>query len=285
MIPRPMRLTSTIRWAIISAVALCAGPASAAEPPASDSAPSLAFLEYLWHQGDLTGLRTEALRVTFVGGPDAEAARYLGDLARMRLDDVGGQDDLQSLVDTGTPLAPLADLALAQALVAHHPLTAADRAQAFSATWPADPHQRESHVLASYAFVDAGRFEEARTALSGVDVPPALTATLAHEPHWRRPVAGALLSAVLPGAGQLYSGRGAEAASALLVNALFAGGLVLAIRERSWAAVGVIGFFELGFYAGNIYGGADAAIRWNRRARDRALAVYAPLEPLEPLMP
>jgi tetratricopeptide (TPR) repeat protein len=78
------------------------------------------------------------------------------------------------------------------------------------------------------------------------------------------PLAGGL--SILPGLGQLYCERYEDALIALLVN----GGLIWASVEAFghdlYALGSVIGFVELGFYAGNIYGAVGDAHKYNRRA-------------------
>ncbi len=74
-----------------------------------------------------------------------------------------------------------------------------------------------------------------------------------------------LLSAVLPGLGQLYAGRWIDAVVAFLVNgALIAGTILLALPPTS-SVVGalVLGAFASGFYGGNIYNAVSDAQRAN----------------------
>ncbi|GAB6097742.1 hypothetical protein JCM14469_39960 [Desulfatiferula olefinivorans] len=77
-------------------------------------------------------------------------------------------------------------------------------------------------------------------------------------------VAGTL--ALIPGAGYLYLERYQDALVAFLLN----GGLILAAAESfdhdRPALGGVIAFVGFGFYAGNIYGSAGSAHKYNRRA-------------------
>lgn len=76
-------------------------------------------------------------------------------------------------------------------------------------------------------------------------------------------VAGTL--AIIPGAGYLYLERYQDALVAFLLN----GGLILAAVESfdrdQHALGGVIAFVGFGFYAGNIYGSASSAHKYNRR--------------------
>lgn len=69
---------------------------------------------------------------------------------------------------------------------------------------------------------------------------------------------------VIPGAGFLYCGRYQDALTAFLLNA----GLMLAayesFKDDNYALGSVIGFVELGFYAGNIYGAVGSAHKYNK---------------------
>ncbi|MCX7819301.1 MAG: hypothetical protein N2652_08845 [Kiritimatiellae bacterium] len=80
----------------------------------------------------------------------------------------------------------------------------------------------------------------------------------------RVPWVGGLLGLV-PGLGYVYSGEYANGARSLILNGIFLGLLALAMDEEQWAAAGAIGFLEVTWYSGSIYGGIDAAHRWNRR--------------------
>lgn len=85
----------------------------------------------------------------------------------------------------------------------------------------------------------------------------------------KRPIVGGVLGLV-PGLGYAYSGEYANAGRSFLLNALFMGFMALAARDDNWGAFGVASFFELTWYSGSIYGGIDAAHRWNRRLLDDA---------------
>ncbi len=87
----------------------------------------------------------------------------------------------------------------------------------------------------------------------------------------KRPWLGGLLG-VIPGLGYVYSGEYANGARSFLLNATFITLIVLAARDENWAGVGVAGFFEITWYTGSIYGGVDAAHRWNRQQRERVAA-------------
>jgi hypothetical protein len=85
----------------------------------------------------------------------------------------------------------------------------------------------------------------------------------------KRPWVGGVLGLV-PGMGYAYSGEWANAVRSLLLNGLFAWAMVETADDDEWALFGVCTFFEITWYSGSIYGGIDAAHRWNARRMDEA---------------
>ena len=79
----------------------------------------------------------------------------------------------------------------------------------------------------------------------------------------KSPMVGGLLG-LIPGLGYAYSGEYASASRSLLLNALCIWGIVEFSENEQWAGVAVVGFAEITFYSGSIYGGADAAVRYNQ---------------------
>lgn len=91
-------------------------------------------------------------------------------------------------------------------------------------------------------------------------------------------MAGAL-SAVVPGSGYMYAGNYEDGLTAFLINTLFISGTITAIHQRNYTTAYLVGAFGLPFYAGNIYGSANAAKKWNVRVRqEQRKKVYATLE-------
>ncbi|WP_020678349.1 tetratricopeptide repeat protein [Geopsychrobacter electrodiphilus] len=76
------------------------------------------------------------------------------------------------------------------------------------------------------------------------------------------------LSALLPGLGQLYTGRVRQATLAFLLNGAFILGAVEAIHNQNYAAGGILLFFELGWYGGNIYNATNNAHKFNQRTKN-----------------
>lgn len=83
----------------------------------------------------------------------------------------------------------------------------------------------------------------------------------------KSPLIAGSLSAILPGAGQLYTGRVRQAALSLLLNGAFILGALEAFEDENYAAGGILLFFELGWYGGNIYNAVNNAHKHNARAK------------------
>ncbi len=86
----------------------------------------------------------------------------------------------------------------------------------------------------------------------------------------KKPWVGGLLGLV-PGLGYAYSGEYANGARSLILNGLFIFGMAKTAEDDQWGGFAVISFFELTWYSGSIYGGLDAAHRYNEtQVRDCA---------------
>jgi hypothetical protein len=75
---------------------------------------------------------------------------------------------------------------------------------------------------------------------------------------------------MVPGLGYAYSGEYANALRSLILNGVFGFGMWHTAREEQWGAFGVITFCEFTWYSGSIYGGIDAAHRYNRERLEEA---------------
>ena len=119
----------------------------------------------------------------------------------------------------------------------------------------------------------AGQGEQARTVLSQAsdDETVALAALNSYEQERdKSPVLGGVLG-LIPGLGYMYAGEYANGLRRLILNGLFAGAMVYSGVEDQWGAFAVISFFEITWYSGSIYGGIDAAQRYNRARQERCL--------------
>lgn len=86
----------------------------------------------------------------------------------------------------------------------------------------------------------------------------------------KSPLAGGLWG-LFPGAGYWYSGEIANGFRSLILNSLFIYGMVDTAQNDQWGAFAIISFFELTWYSGSIYGGEDAAHRYNRDRLDSTI--------------
>jgi TolA-binding protein/TM2 domain-containing membrane protein YozV len=86
----------------------------------------------------------------------------------------------------------------------------------------------------------------------------------------KSPFLAGILSTFLPGAGQLYNGRHGDAVLTFLLNGLFIAGTIEAIQHDQLAIAGTLGFFEAGWYGGNVYSAVNGAHKHNRHT-DEAL--------------
>ena len=86
----------------------------------------------------------------------------------------------------------------------------------------------------------------------------------------KSPVLGGLLG-LIPGAGYWYSGEIVIGLRSLILNSLFLYGMYQTADDGQWGAFAVISFFEITWYSGSIYGGIDAAQRYNQNRLGTAL--------------
>jgi len=84
----------------------------------------------------------------------------------------------------------------------------------------------------------------------------------------KSPLLAGSLSAVLPGAGQLYTGHPDDAAAAFLLNGVFIGATVWAYHEDEPVAGTLLIGFDAIWYFGNIYNAANHAHQFNQQGRD-----------------
>ncbi len=86
----------------------------------------------------------------------------------------------------------------------------------------------------------------------------------------KNPKLGGVLG-LIPGLGYAYAKEYDNALRCLILNGIFISAMVYSASEGQWGAFAVISFFELTWYSGSIYGGIDAAHRYNKKRRDKVL--------------
>jgi tetratricopeptide (TPR) repeat protein len=148
----------------------------------------------------------------------------------------------------------------------------------FVALYPDDPEREAVLVRLAWLYMDTGDYHQAVATLE--KIPPgslryataqSLIKALEERPYQapKSPEAAGTLAALLPGAGHLYVGRPAEAATSFLLNGLFIWGAVAAFTHDSPVLGGILVFFELGWYQGGIRSAAAAAREVNAEAEKR----------------
>lgn len=233
-------------------------------------APGLRLAIDLADRGDAAAAAVEFRRLAIDTESPADRGAY--EWAAAREHARAGMTDpsermLDRAEDSGAPKAPCL------LLRAENAASAGDRAaEAFfwsglrDAADTDDARSFAARKLAASSLI-SGRPDAAVAALQ--TSPRNETAALAAINAWRTaprksPRIGGLLG-LIPGLGYVYSGEYANAGRSLILNGLFLGFMALAAEDENWGAFGVAGFFELTWYTGSIYGGVDAAHRWNRQ--------------------
>jgi tetratricopeptide (TPR) repeat protein len=100
-----------------------------------------------------------------------------------------------------------------------------------------------------------------------------LAGALKQLPHLPRksPLMAGVLAAVIPGAGHFYMGKKKQAVFAFITNALLFYGAYEAFASEIYAVGGLVSFFSLNYYSGNIFGALNSAHKFNKNVREEYL--------------
>ena len=120
---------------------------------------------------------------------------------------------------------------------------------------------------AAAARLRSGDVEGARVGLSGESLEAVERYAAGAD---KSPKVGGLLGLV-PGLGYLYSGETGNAVRSVLLNGLFIWGMVETGEDDQWALFTLLTLGEFTWYSGSIYGGIDAANRYNRERLNTAV--------------
>jgi len=85
------------------------------------------------------------------------------------------------------------------------------------------------------------------------------------EASYKSPKLACLMSAIIPGSGQIYNNRYKDGIYSFILNALFILGAYKAYADENYALAGILTIFELGWYTGNIYGVVSGAYKYNKK--------------------
>jgi hypothetical protein len=272
--------------AILFALSLFTSPATA-----GNAGEVLDFARHLFDQGDWFRAITEAKRFLFLAPQDPR--RHEAHLLMGRAHFEAGQFEPAmadfSLVVRQTDRPELAAQALldqGSVLERHRGLNEAILYYQDLAEGSDLPHGQDAEVRniarmrMGWLLMKEGRFDEARSSFGAVSPDHKLGSaarSLAEKTYeaehldYKSPRTAGTLSAVLPGAGQLYVGRPTDAALAFGLNAAFLWGAIESYQDENWAAFAVLGVMEITWYGGNIYNAVNGAHRHNQDQRDRLI--------------
>ncbi|RME47736.1 MAG: outer membrane protein assembly factor BamD, partial [Deltaproteobacteria bacterium] len=273
---------SRIRLTALFAISLSSflsSPLRASPPPCSPEA-LLGFADALYAQHDDYRAITEYERFLYLY-PDHPRAGY-ADLQIGRSYQAGGAWDAAILHFEALARGARDPVVRKEAAyqVAHTHLLAGHYGEAIAAfsafrdRYPEDPLAAQALYETSWACIYRKEFRRAARIVQGIPdasrPEPAgrlLEALRGAQsiPRKSPPLAG-FLSALLPGAGQFYTGRYANGASALFVNGLFFAGTYEAFDHGLPTLGGVLTLFTLGWYTGNIFSAVNGAHHFNARA-------------------
>ena len=252
-----------------------AAPAGAADP-AGRLAPSLALAEEFLAGGDAAAAALEYRRLEADAAPaDAElrgslllaaADAYRAGDEWERMGRVLDRAEAESAVRAPIE-SELLFLRMRRAEGLREWASAAEWGSMLSET-RADPGEAARAArLAAADWLLAGSSAEARLA---TDDPAALAAIGRWEAgRDKSPRVGGLLGLV-PGLGYAYSGEWGNALRSIVLNGLFGWAMFECADREQWGLFAVATFFELTWYTGSVYGGVDAAHRYNRERLEAA---------------
>jgi len=87
----------------------------------------------------------------------------------------------------------------------------------------------------------------------------------------KKPALAGILSATIPGSGQMYAQRYRDGLSAFFVNGGFIWGIAEAFHEDQSSLGTILLFIELGWYAGNVYSAVNSTKKFNLQQIEKKL--------------
>ncbi|MBR6021871.1 MAG: hypothetical protein IK066_05570 [Kiritimatiellae bacterium] len=243
--------------------------------------PPQALAGELFDEGQYAASAIEYRRLALRAEEPADAATWLWMAARayaqpldvrsnrLALDLLDAAEDAAPPGDSAHAL-PIAVLRAELSLRLHEPAVARYYFQSIPGAIPAGAEPAAAGAWREYAARGAAAAALGTGDLSGAraaaaDYADVLGAVDAYAAATRkRPWLGGVLGMV-PGMGYAYSGEWGNAVRSLLLNGLFGWAMAETAEDDEWAVFAVCTFFEITWYSGSIYGGIDAANRWNAR--------------------
>jgi TM2 domain-containing membrane protein YozV len=271
----------TIFFPLLCGMLLCSHTAFGGELPAEKM---LSFADHLFDQGDYYRAITEYERVIFFYPdlPQAKTARFQiahsyfkGEkfdqaIARFRAvaDDYRNEElGRKALFMVGEAYYQKRDYG-----------RSAEVFTAFVEAYPDDPRADAARLKIGWSYLRQGNWAEATGEFQKLPAGSLLrkqaeglaegSKNYPDIPKKSPPLAGGL-SAVLPGAGQLYVGRPGDATVSFLLNGAFILATAEAFHHHNNATGGILLFFESGWYLGNVYNAVSSAHKYNRQSEQR----------------
>ncbi len=246
-----------------------------AADPFSSFAPRLALAANLLETGDnaRAALEYRRLAADLEPGDPSLPGLYLAAADAYRRE--GSWERLDKMLDHAEDAgaggdAPLLLLRAQQAEGTRSWLSAADYAQELAEADKADDRLSSwAHGLAASDYLRAGDAESAREAVAGDHARLAAIDRYCAG-HDKSPRLGGFLG-IVPGLGYAYSGEWGNMFRSIFLNGIFGWAMFETADHDQWGLFAVTTFFELTWYTGSIYGGIDAAHRYNRRRLDDAV--------------
>jgi len=140
---------------------------------------------------------------------------------------------------------------------------------------------RDARCGLGWTLLEEGRWAEASDVLSAVSPELAGWARGGMNLPRRSPALSAILSTLVPGAGQIYCGRPGDGFYSFVLSGSFGLASYLSIRDGNTQRGYLLGAAAVGFYLGNVYGAALAAMDFNaRKVRDYIRMIEERAKPL-----
>ena len=254
--------------------------------PLTEANQILGFAEALFHNGDYFRAITEYKRFLFLYPTDARAGRVQLQIgisyqrgqqwedARKTFEEIARQHadvDIRSEAAYRVGETSFEQGRYAQAIADLRPV--AERS-------PHIPVGEQARYLLGWSYLRARQWPEASQTFAIIDATSPLfpssraladAAREGEELPRKSPALAGLMSAVIPGTGQFYTGRWRDGTVALLLNGAFLAAGLEAVSAGNEAAAGLLLFFEAAWYSGAIYGAVNAAQKYNLDLEERWL--------------
>jgi len=244
----------------------------------------MSFADHLYEKGDYYRAITEYERLTFYfpESPLAKKAKYqiaMSYLKGEKLTQAIQQFSVLSKSYINEELGKNSQYMLAESYYQLKEYNLAiEVLDEFLRIYPKDPQADAARVKKGICYLRQGMWQSADKEFENIPAHSSLGSIargLAEESQKypsikkKSPYIAGTLSAILPGAGQLYIGRPRDAVVSLLLNGLFIWGAIAALDRGNNLTGGILISVESGWYLANIYSAVSGAHKYNCSADQR----------------